>query len=395
MRSELNIAGNSGTELPMNAFVVASPAHIARLDGAVGGNRASKLNTIALDAGQPVPNNVMDQAEMLVLEIDPNSEASLLRMEQVRRERPNLPLLAAVENADLRLVRALLRQGVADVVALPFDFDELFAQVIDAAATNSHSAGMDRLAPMATMVHAVGGMGATTILTHLASAIADDGACGSRVCLIDLDLQFGEVATQMGLTPQNSVLDLLEAGERLDGDLIRDTAVKTKYGHYIVAAPAQITPLEDVDVDRLLRMLTLARREYDYVLLDLPVNWTNWSLSAALACTDMLVLTDQSITGLRQTKRCLELFDMMDVPRDNMRLIVNRAEKKMFQSIGVHEVSDTLHRNVAATIAKDKAGLDSAQDQGILLGESNKKAPFLKDVAKLAEMLCQRHGGED
>ena len=112
---------------------------------------------------------------------------------------------------------------------------------------------------VAPAVHggAVGGMGATSVLTHLAAAIADDGGCGSRVCLIDLDLQFGEVAVQMGLTPQNSVLDLLEAGERLDGDLIRDTAVQTKYGHYIIAAPSQITPLEDVDVDRLLRMLTL------------------------------------------------------------------------------------------------------------------------------------------
>ena len=101
-----------------------------------------------------------------------------------------------------------------------------------------------------------------------------------------------------------------------------------------------------------------------------------------------------SKAGLRQTKRCLDLFDMMDVPRENLQLIVNRAEKKMFQSIGVHEVADTLHRNVSATIAKDKAGLESAQDQGVLLGEINKKAPFVRDVARLAEQMCQRHGGQ-
>ena len=108
----------------------------------------------------------------------------------------------------------------------------------------------------------------------------------------------------------------------------------------------------------------------------------------------MLILTDQSIGGLRQTKRCLDLFDMMDVPRENLQLIVNRAEKKMFQSIGVHEVADTLHRNVSATIAKDKAGLESAQDQGVLRGKINKKAPFVRDVARLAEQMCQRHGGQ-
>lgn len=393
MKSELNIARSSGTELPMNAYVVASPAHVALLDGAIADNRASKLNTLALDNGQPVPLPVLDRAELLVLEIDPNSEASIARMERVRRERPHLPLLAAVENADIRLVRALLRQGVTDVVTLPFDFDELFTQVIDAAAASSQSVSMDRLAPMATIVHAVGGAGATTILTHLAAAIAENGTCGGRVCLIDLDLQFGEVATHLGLTPTNSVLDLLEAGERLDGDLIRDTAAKTAHGYDVIAAPRQITPLEDIDVDRLLRLLTLARREYDFVLLDLPVNWTNWSLSAALACTEMLVMTDQTIGGLRQTRRCLDLFDMMDVPRDNLRLIVNRVEKRMFQPIGVTEVADTLHRNVAATIVKDKVGLEAAQNQGLLLSNLNRKAPFVKDVASLAEQLCARQEG--
>ncbi|WP_066772695.1 AAA family ATPase [Croceicoccus mobilis] len=389
MKSELIIARNSGTELPMKAYVVATQAHIAQLEGEVGGRKTSQLHTHALASDEAVPSSVIEQAEMLVLQIDPSSEASLSRFEQVRHLRPDLPVLAAVEDANLRLVRTLLRQGVTDVVALPFDFEELFTQVIEATASRSTSA-MDRLAPMASVVHAVGGAGATTVLTHLAAAIAENGACGSRVCIVDLDLQFGEVATQLGLSPQHSVLDLLEAGERLDGDVIRDSAVETRQGNFVIAAPPQITPLEDVDVDRLLRMLTLARREFDYVLVDLPVNWTNWSLSAALACSEMIMLTDQSIRGLRQTKRCLELFDMMDVPRDNLRLVVNRVEKKMFQSIGVHEVADTLHRQISATIAKDKVGLDSAQDQGLLLTELNRKAPFVKDIQKLADQMCDR-----
>ena len=102
---------------------------------------------------------------------------------------------------------------------------------------------------------------------------------------------------------------------------------------------------------------------------------------------------DQGLSSRASCASC-DLFDMMDVPRENLQLIVNRAEKKMFQSIGVHEVADTLHRNVSATIAKDKAGLESAQDQGVLLGEINKKAPFVRDVARLAEQMCQRHGGQ-
>lgn len=374
--------------LPSGIYVVAQEAHADALEAALGGS----VKLVALPVDEAVPDKVLRYASTLVLEVDPSSGESLARVSQVRAARPSLPVIVALEHADLAMTRTLIRQGISDVASLPFDVMELTGQLLDIAARNAPTDDA-HLAPMVSVVRAAGGVGATTVVTHLAEALTDCDGHAREVCVIDLDLQFGQVATYFGLHPTTTVLDLLEAAERLDSDLVRDAAVAGPYGVSVIGAPAVIAPLEDVDVDRLLNLLTIARQTFDFVLVDLPANWTNWTLSAALACNEILVLTDQSITGLRQTKRVIELFDVMQVSRENVRVVVNRVEKKLFQAISVNEVAETLNRPVSATIGRDKGELQMAQDQGVLLSDSNRKATFVKDIDKLADLVCDRMVG--
>lgn len=371
--------------LPSGIYIVAQDRHAAALENRFG----REVHVVALAADVALPDEVMSRAVVLVLEVDPASQASLNRVSAVRQKRPSLPLIVALEQADLAMTRTLIRQGVSDVATLPFDVEELTAQLLD---TSASVAPVTRssLAPMVSMVRAAGGVGATTLITHLAASLIDCRGRPMDVCVIDLDLQFGQVANYLSLTPTTTVLDLLEASERLDTDLVRDSALAAPQGFWVIGAPSVITPLEDVDVDRLLKMLTVARQTFDFVLLDLPANWTNWTLSAALACNENLLVTDQSITGLRQTKRVVELFDVMNVSPENVRVVVNRVGKKLFQSISVNEVAETLNRQVFATVSRDRGDLQMAQDQGVLLSDNNRKAAFVKDVDRLADEICDR-----
>ncbi|MDR7102637.1 AAA family ATPase [Croceicoccus sp. BE223] len=372
-------------KLPSGIYAVAQSQHAAALKASLGDG----INLVASPVTEDVSSDILSKASILVLEVDPGQPDSMARLFDVRSRRPSLPVIVALEHADLRMTRTLIRQGIADVATLPFDVGELTGQLIEVAAR--HAPAHDgSLAPMVSVVRAAGGVGATTLITHLAESMADCNGRPLEVCVIDLDLQFGQVANYLGLNPQTTVLDLLEASERLDSDLVRDAAVAAPQGIFVIGAPSQIAPLEEVDVDRLLNLVNVARQTFDFVLLDLPSNWTNWTLSAALACNEIMVVTDQSITGLRQTKRVIELFDIMQVGRENVRIIVNRVEKKLFQPIGVSEVADTLSREVSATVARDKGDLQMAQDRGVLLSESGRKSAFVKDIDRLADQICDR-----
>jgi pilus assembly protein CpaE len=371
----------------VNCHVFAKPEHISALDQQLGDRRGAAMTLHPIAGHEPLPLSAIKQAQCIVLEVDPRDRSSLARMEQVRASRPAIPVIAAIENADFNLTRVLIRQGVFDVLALPFDADEVLSRIMDAGATAAANSST-QLAPLVAVVGATPSVGATSVITHLAAELAHLGSLAGRCCIIDLDLQFGQVASYFGLQPTSSVLDLLEAGERLDGELVRNAATDTGRGPSVLAAPAKILPIEEVDVDSLLRLLEIARREFDFVLVDLPSNWTNWTLSAVAAASGVFLVTDQSIRSLRQAKRCLELFESVDIPSSAISVLVNAFEKRLLQRIGVQEVASALNLPVRATFARERNGLSEAQDQGLLLPQVARKAAFSKDVAAFAHELC-------
>lgn len=367
-------------------FVVAREAEMAALqDGAaIPGFTAASF--VALPADAPLPEQIVRSAQVLVLEVDAADPQSLRRVAQVRSDRPDLPIIAALNQADVSLVRALIRQGVADVASLPFAREELAAQIFDQLSKVAELTLPGDLSPMFSIVRSTGGCGATTVVTHLAAALAASDTSGRGVCVVDLELQNGDVAAFVGEVPQVTISALLEAGERLDIDLLRSTITETRFGFSVMAAPDVITPLDTMDVDQLLRILRLLRRQFAYVLIDLPAAWTNWALSVALASSRVLLISDLSISSLRQAKRRLELLSSVGIGRDSVSVVVNRVERRLFKTIGVEEVGEALGCEVLASLALEN-DLRSAQDQGLLITSVTSRSRFAGDIRALAAKL--------
>jgi pilus assembly protein CpaE len=170
----LDLKKHRGAHGLLNCHVFAKREHLARLEvpSGPGAHRSPILTLHEVASHEHLFPEVLRHAQCVILEVDPKDELSLGRMEQVRRARPNLPIIAAIEEADIKLTRVLIRQGVFDVVTLPFDQDEVLSRVMDASATVAAESKV-QVAPMVSVVGAVGGMGATTVITHLASAIAE------------------------------------------------------------------------------------------------------------------------------------------------------------------------------------------------------------------------------
>ena len=387
MKSVLNLTQAMGAALPSESFVIAGAAHIERLR-ADAHEGLEGVNLLALDPSSPVPSDVLQAAKVMIVEIDPDVPDSLARIRRIRSSRPDLPLVAAIADAQFTLVRMLLRQGVKDVVALPFDAEDVIAQLLDISAQQATSKAS--VGEMVAMVGSVGGAGSSTVLTHLAGRLSDRGS----VCVIDLDMQSGQTTFMLDAKPKMSVLDLTQQSERLDADMLRDAMVQTAHGFSLLGAPDTINPLEDVDVEKLLRLLTVARSAFDFVLLDMPSAWTNWSLSVACACRSIAIVTDASIGGLRGAKRSLELFETVGMAPSSTSVILNKAERRFFQAISADSVADTLGRQVIGTLTYDRDTLQKAQDAGHLIWQEKPRTPFGKDIDQLAANLVAHLAGD-
>lgn len=382
--------GFTGKDLDLrtcsDVVVVASGKHAVELSRRLDERTFPGMTVIEREPGEPILPAELRNAALVVIEVDPANPASVERIARFQDTPGHVPVIAAIPDASVALVRTLVRGGVDDVIGLPFAPDELLEVALNVLTVRSVRAKTEtRLAPMIAVVRSIGGCGATSIATHLAPALAD--ATGTRTVVVDLDMQFGSVADVLSAHGRGTIADLLDAGHRLDDDLIRSVVRTSDDGVHVIAAPQDILPLESVDTDQLLRALDHLRRTFGYVVLDLPANWTNWTLSAALAADVVLLVVELSVASLRQARRRLDLFRSVGISSNHIAVVVNRVEKRLFRTINLGDVADTLHHPALASVSLDDPVVHSAQDQGRLVQALHRRSAFGSDIARLAQAL--------
>jgi pilus assembly protein CpaE len=381
-----------GKDSSMNAceglLIVASPEALANIPHSESDHSERGVTVFACASEDPIPLDLISGAKVIVVEVDQGSRMSIERLAELARAVPEIPRIAAIADASVPFVRTLMHEGVADVVGLPFQFEEVLdvaARTIELA--RQHSAAEIGLAPVISILGSTGGAGSTSIATHLAAHICDLLPDRSRIALVDFDLQMGNVADYLALPGTGSVSDLLQARERLDEDLLHSIERPGQGGLAIFAAPERIEPIESVDTDQVLKVLALMRHHYAGLVLDLPPSWTNWSLSAVSMSDLIIMVVELNVNSLRQAKRQIQLFSEVGIDSGKVAVIVNRVERRLFKTIDLSDVKESLRCQVLGTVSLDEQQLSSAQARGLLTQQINRKNKFNLDLSSLASEL--------
>ncbi len=382
MKDILNLSATKAVGKAPKTTIIASESWV----GDIPSDLSVLVRDLKIHACGPdefITRDQLRDCELLILEIDADHRGTLERLSSIKRMRPDLAIMAAVKNADMQVMRTLMRHGVSDVVALPFDMEELTSEIINIGARLAESTKVP-LAPSVSFVGALGRTGTTAIMVHLANALVARSEHPIRCCLIDLDLQSGHLAGHTNIDNTRSILGLLDAEERVDQDMVRNTATKSSIGIYVIPSPSEILPIEQVDTDQLLRIISLARAEFDLVFIDLPSVWTSWSLSVAAESDSTVLVVQQNLDHLRQAKRCVGLFREVGISAKKTKVVVNRATKGLFKSISLQDVADTVGCEVIAAIRKDRGELSQAIDEGMLVSSVSRRNVFAQDIDAIA-----------
>ena len=370
----------SKREAAVQLYVSGMEGDAAALVGARVAGFPLGLNIIpAADAIDP---EELSGAAAAVIQVDVENAASVKRFETLART-VSVPLIAAVYEPPLALVRSLVRAGAHDVVPLPLSIEDLETSVAplrDQLEAKRNQASTSK-SKIVSIVKSVGGVGATSLTTQFAIRFAaSEAAQGRDACLIDLDVQFGDVAFQLGLQPKLSLVELLEAGSRLDGELLRATASEHRSGLNVIAAPVDMMPLESLTSDHVMDIVELAGREFGTVIVDLPTNWTNWSLSVLARSDLVLLITELSVAGLNRAKRQLNLIQSQDLGALDVRVIVNRFEKSLLKTVRASDVREALGRDISYTVSNDFRLMRAAIDRGVPIDDIKRKSALGKDL---------------
>ena len=371
--------------------LVLSQSEMTLLQGADMVADSLPMTIVTIDADAAISEAVTASASIICLELNPGSPASMERIRRIRQDRPELPVIVAVRDADVALVRALLKTGVSDVVDLPLSIRQLTESIGEILARDQQATLKDspldqRHGKLISVVKSIGGVGATNVAVHLAHSIAD-GLGAQRACLFDLDVQFGNAATYLGASGQPSLSELLEGGNRVDGDFLQTIASTLSDGLRFVPAPPEIGPLEGIDDAQLQRILKMARAEFDYVVADMPANWANWTLSVVAQSDLVILVVNLTIASLRQGKRQLHLLRSQGVDSAKIVVLVNRVEQRLFKTIDLEDAAKALGHPVKLSVHNDYASMSAANNQGVIVNELNRKSKVVRDFKAIAEQL--------
>jgi pilus assembly protein CpaE len=178
-----------------------------------------------------------------------------------------------------------------------------------------------------TIASATGGCGKTFYATNLAYFLTR--YTQKRVCIVDLDLQFGEVSTALRLRPKYTIFDALQREDSEDTDLtahIEEYTVMHETGAYVLAAPREPSEADRISPADITRVLEAVRQRFDYVIVDTPPALAETVL-IAFDMSDMLyVMATLDLPSVRNMSVFLSTLDRLKVPTEHVRLILNKAE---------------------------------------------------------------------
>jgi pilus assembly protein CpaE len=231
-----------------------------------------------------------------------------------------------------------------------------------------------------TMFSAKGGCGKTTFATNLAAALADRGR--RQVCVVDLDLAFGDVAIAMQLFPAHTIADAVPLNGAIDSTAVAAMLTHHSAGLSAIVAPTEPSAAETIHPTLISHLLEVLRNEFDYVVVDTPPTFDDQVL-AALDVSDLITLiVTPDVPALKTLKVALETLIELRYSRDKFRLVLNRSDSKV--GISHAEVEKTALIPLSAQIPSSR-DVPSTINRGVPIVQDSPNHPVSLAIRRFAE----------
>jgi pilus assembly protein CpaE len=227
-----------------------------------------------------------------------------------------------------------------------------------------------------------GGTGKTLTSTNLAVSLAQRG---ERVALIDLDLQFGDVALCLGLPPERTVYDLAQSPGALDWEKLQAFLPRHSSGVHTLIAPRRPDQASAVGGELLREVYSIMRSNFDWVIVDTPPGFTAEVITSIDSSTEIVMVGMLDSLSLKNTKLGLETLELMKYDPDDIYLVLNRAHSRV--GISQSDVEAVLGRAPDVLIPSDRE-IPRTVNEGIPIVIARPQSEPAAAFARLAELLA-------
>lgn len=242
-----------------------------------------------------------------------------------------------------------------------------------------------------------GGAGASTFAVNLAWELATiDKKSEVSVCLLDLDFQFGSSSTYLDLPRRDAVLEMLSDIESMDDEAFRATLLTFNDKLQVLTAPADMIPLDMIGPEEIEKLVDTARRNFDYVIIDMPSTLVQWT-ETVLGMSDVYFgLLELDLRSAQNTLRMIRALKSEDLPYEKIRYVLNRAPKftDLSGKSRAKRMAESLDISIELHMPDGGKQVAQSCDHGLPLVDTASKNPLRKEIAKLAQSLHETNLAE-
>lgn len=335
------------------------------------------------DIDEGIKKSFETQNSILLIDISENTEKALESIRKLKDEKKDSLIAALSYKATTDVIIKAMRAGAKEFISKPViktDFKETITALIQEIENKTVNESCKIISTFSNK----GGIGKTSIAVNLAMELAQ--LSKEKVALVDLNLQLGDVATFLDLTPSFAMDYIANNIQNMDDNELLKTLTRYKNTSlYVIADPLNIDKSQEITAAQIEEILQSLKKSFSYIVIDIGTNIDSKMIKALDMSDLILLVATVNLPAIRSIQRCMEMFNKLGYTKDKIKLILNRYMEN--EEIKTSDIEEVVKQKVYWKIPNNYLTMMSAINKGVPVNEINPESNIAQNYMDFASKV--------
>ncbi len=320
---------------------------------------------------------------ILLADLSTYKQQKLELILKVTKECKSCKVLALSDNPSVDLIIEIMRAGAKEFVPIPIIKSEFFESV-NKLLSEFNETKKTNNCKIISVFSNKGGIGKTSLATNLALELSK--ITKENIALIDLNFQMGDITTFLDLKPSFNISYMLENLDKINETFLLSTLERyKKTSLYVLADPPYFKQADNIQPRQITKLFNTLKETFSYIIVDAEASFEGKNI-AALDNSDLVLLVSvANLPALRNTQRCLELFEKLGYDKEKVKIIINRYMEN--DEIKGTDIEKVLSKKIYWKIPNNYFAIMTAINKGIPVSEINDSTNIARSYKDLAQYI--------